>query len=68
MEMLLARIRDLLVGTHSTASLIPLLGSRWGRSGMRPYQFYQRLANAPELERASECRVRSLKSGRMFQP
>jgi hypothetical protein len=35
------RIRESLVkpvGTHSTASLINLLGGRLGRSGMRPYQ------------------------------
>jgi len=43
------RIGDSMVGTHSTASQTPLLGKKWGRSGMRPYypREDQQLANAP---------------------
>ncbi len=41
------RIREWLVGTHSTASQSAAQQIDQGRSGMRPYRLYQGLANAP---------------------
>ena len=45
------RIREWLVGTHSTASQSASQQIDQGRSGMRPYRLYQGLANAPHATR-----------------